>query len=88
MNEPTRVRAVNNIVFGAARPTSNVGLSQWSSGSCSSCTGNEYRSNRVWWVKASGSGSAMWTSGNYPVADVGNVKQDSTIVAGTLHAGL
>jgi hypothetical protein len=85
MNEPTRVRAVNNIVYGAARTTSNVGLSQWSGSSCSTCTGNEYRNNRVWWLKPSGSGSAMWMSGNYPVADVGNVKQDATIVAGTLH---
>jgi hypothetical protein len=30
----------------------------------------------------------MWLSGNYPVADVGNVKQDATIVAGTLHVVL
>ena len=88
MNEPTRVRAINNIVYGSARTTSNVGLSQWSSGSCSACTGNEYRNNRVWWVKANGSGSAMWTSGNYPVADIGNAKQDATIVAGSLHVGL
>jgi hypothetical protein len=88
MNEPTRVRAINNIVYGSARTTSNVGLSQWSSGSCSTCTGNEYRDNRVWWVKAIGSGSALWTSGNYPVADIGNAKQDATIVAGSLHVSL
>jgi hypothetical protein len=88
MNEPTRVLAVNNIVYGAARTTSNVGLSQWSGGSCSTCTGNAYRNNRVWWAKPSGSGSAMWLSGNYPVADVGNAKQDTTIVAGTLHVVL
>jgi hypothetical protein len=88
MNEPTRVVAQNNVVYGAARTTSNVGLSQWSGSSCSTCTGNAYRNNRVWWVKPSGSGSAMWMSGNYPVADVGNAKQDATIVAGLLHVVL
>jgi hypothetical protein len=88
MNEPTRVVARNNIVYGAARTTSNVGLSQWSGSSCSTCTGNAYLNNRVWWVKASGSGSAMWLSGNYPVADVGNAKQDTTIVPSTLHVAL
>ena len=88
MNEPTRARAMNNIVYGAARPTSNVGLSQWSGDSCSACTGNEYGNNRVWWVKSSGSASAMWLSGNYPVADVGNVKQDTTINPAALHVAL
>jgi len=88
MNEPTRVRAMNNIVYGAARTTSNVGLSQWSGSSCSTCTGNAYMNNRVWWVKASGSGSAMWMSGNYPVADIGNVKQDATINPASLHVAL
>lgn len=84
MNEPTRTRAVNNKVYGAARPGSNVGLSQWSSGSCSTCTGNEYRDNRVWWVKSNGSASPMWLSKRYPVADVNNVKQDSTLNPATL----
>jgi hypothetical protein len=88
MNEPTRVKATNNVVYGAARSTSNVGLSQWSGGSCSTCTGNEYRTNRVWWVKASGSSSSMWLSDNYPVADVGNVKGDLTINPAALHVAL
>jgi hypothetical protein len=89
MNEPqSNVKAVNNIVYGAARATSNVGLSQWSSGSCSSCPGNQYGYNHVWWVKSTGSASAMWLSNNYPVADVGNVKQDTTISAGFLHVVL
>ena len=79
---------MNNIVYGAARPTSNVGLSQWSGDSCSTCTGNEYRNNRVWWVKSSGSASAMWLSDNYPVAAVGNVKQDTTINPAALHVAL
>jgi len=30
----------------------------------------------------------MWLSNNYPVADVGNVKQDTTIGAGFLHVVL
>ncbi|MDQ1511025.1 MAG: hypothetical protein QOG50_2869 [Actinomycetota bacterium] len=89
MNEPqSNVKATNNTVYGAARTTSNVGLSQWSSGSCSACPGNAYLNNHVWWVKSTGSASAMWLSGNYPVADSGNVKQDATIVPGFLHVAL
>ena len=81
MNEPGRnVKAQGNILYGAARPTSNVGLSQWSSGDCvSTCPGNEYSTNRVWWVKSNGTASPMWLSHNYPVADVHNVKQVTAI---------
>jgi hypothetical protein len=77
MNEPGRnVRAYKNVVYGEARPTSNVGLSQWSSGPCpSSCPGNEFRSNQVWWVKSNGNASPLWFSKRYPVSDVANSKQ-------------
>ena len=88
MNEPTRVRAMNNIVYGAARTTSNVGLSQWSSGSCSTCTGNSITNNRVWWVKSNGSASSIWLSNNYPVSMSGNVQQDPTIDPSSLHVVL
>ena len=30
----------------------------------------------------------MWLSGNYPVADIGNVKGDSTINPALLHVAL
>ena len=81
MNEPGRnVRARNNTVYGQRRLKSNVGLSQWSSGDCPSrCPGNEYRGNRVWWVKANAVPSPMWLSRNYPVADLSNYKQLKTI---------
>jgi hypothetical protein len=81
MNEPGRnVRARNNTVYGQRRLKSNVGLSQWSSGDCPSrCPGNEYRGNRVWWVKANAVPSPMWLSRNYPVADLSNYKQLNTI---------
>jgi hypothetical protein len=90
MNEPERnVKAVDNTVYGAARPDSNVGLSQWSEGACpSTCSGNEYRANRVWWAKANGSANPLWFSENYPVADTANVKQATTINPATLRVEL
>ncbi len=88
MNEPTRVLVTNNVVYGAARATSNVGLSQWSAGTCASCTGNAYTNNRVWWVKSNGSASSIWLSGNYPVSQSGNVSQDATINPANLHVVL
>ena len=90
MNEPGRnVKARYNTVYGAARPISNVGLSQWSGDECpATCPGNEYRANRVWWVKPTGSASPMWLSDNYPVADVSNQKQLSTIKVANLHVAL
>jgi hypothetical protein len=77
MNEPGRnVKAWNNIVYGAARPSSNVGLSQWSDEECRSrCPGNEFLGNRVWWVKSNGGASPLWFSDSFPVADVKNSKQ-------------
>lgn len=81
MNEPAaRVIAKNNVVYGAQRASSNVGLSQWADTRCpSSCPGNSYASNRVWWKNENGSANPFWLSGTYPVGDSGNVKQDGTI---------
>jgi hypothetical protein len=81
MNEPERnVKAHGNVVYGAARPTSNVGLSQWSSAPCVLlCAGNEYRGNRVWWVKSNGSASPLWLSHLFPVASVNNLTQFAAI---------
>lgn len=90
MNEPdARVKYRGNVVYGAQRVESNVGLSQWSGGDCpSTCLGNEYRTNRVWWKNSSGSNNPMWLSGNYPVADINNVKQDATINPANLRVRL
>jgi hypothetical protein len=63
-------------------------LSQWADTSCSTCTGNEYVNNRVWWVKANGTPSALWLSGTYPIAQWGNVLQDPTINPAALHVAL
>jgi len=87
MNEPTRVKVVNNIVYGAARATSNVGLSQWAEDSCS-CSGNSYENNRVWWVKANGSSSALWLHGSAQVSQSGNKLQDTTINPNSLRVVL
>lgn len=81
MNEPdARVVATGNTVYGAARTTSNVGLSQWSSGNCpSTCPGNAYVTNRVFWQKSSGSSNPSWLSGNYPVSiDTQSKTQDAS----------
>jgi len=90
MNEPGHnVRALNNVVYGQARPISNVGLAQWSAAPCpSSCPGNAYINNRVWWVKADGLAAPMWLSHNYPVADVQNVKQSTSITVANLRVVL
>jgi hypothetical protein len=81
MNEPQRnVRARNNIVYGQRRPTSNVGLSQWSSEYCpSTCPGNEYRGNQVSWVNSDGARNPLWLSHRYPVADMDNATQLTTL---------
>jgi hypothetical protein len=87
MNEPGRnVKVRNNTVYGQRRPTSNVGLSQWSSGTCgSSCPGNEFRGNRVYWVKENATANPMWLSHRFPVADLSNYKQQPHIDITTLY---
>ena len=87
LNQPTRVHVFNNIVYGAARTGSNVGLSQWNGSSCA-CSGNEIVNNRVWWVKASGTASSIWLSGTAQVSTSGNVAQDATIDPNGLHVVL
>lgn len=86
MNQPVRVLASQNIVYGAARSGSNVGLSRF--GSCSTtCAGNKYARNRVWWVKANGSASPTYICCS-DTAMVGNVTQDTTIDPNALHVTL
>jgi hypothetical protein len=89
INEGTRVHIVNNVVYGAARPGSNTGITQWASGSCG-CSGNEIANNRIWWVKANGTPSPYWSSGTAGViAGVAtNVMQDLTINPASLHVAL
>lgn len=89
MNVPTDVTATNNIVYGAARASSNVGLTQWAGSNCSACTGNAYVTNRVWWVKANGSASPWWLSGTATVAiDQQSKTQDTSIDPASLHVVL
>ncbi len=89
INEGTRVHIVNNIVYGAARPNSNTGISQWASGACG-CSGNEIANNRIWWVKSNGSASPYWSSGTAGtiLGTVTNVLQDTSINPATLHVVL
>jgi hypothetical protein len=89
INEGTRVHIVNNIVYGAARPASNTGITQWASGSCG-CSGNEIAYNRIWWVKSDGTPSSYWSSGTAGViAGVAtNIQQDPTINPASLHVAL
>ncbi len=81
MNEPGRnVKAIHNVVYGAARLNSNVGLSQWSANPCAStCPGNEFRANVVWWRKANGAASPIWLSNQYPVTAIHNATKILTI---------
>jgi hypothetical protein len=90
MNEPGRnVKALKNVVYGAARSASNVGLAQWSAVACpSSCPGNAYTANRVWWVKSDGTAAPIWLSRKYPVADVSNLKQVKPITLAELRVAL
>jgi hypothetical protein len=89
INEGTRVHIVNNIVYGAARPASNTGITQWASSPCG-CSGNEIAYNRIWWVKSNGTPSSYWNSGTAGViaGTATNVLQDLTINPASLHVAL
>lgn len=89
LNVGSNVRYARNVIYGAARPQSNVGLSQWASSPCSSCSGNEWLNNRVWWVKADGSASSTYDSHTAgTITKVGNVLQDTTIDPNSMHVAL
>jgi hypothetical protein len=87
INEGSRVHILNNIIYGAARASSNVGLTQWSASACT-CSGDEMRGNRIWWAKADGTPAPFWLSGNAIISTSGNVMQDPTIDPNTLHVAL
>lgn len=87
MNQPTRVSAVNNVLYGAQRAGNNVGLSQF--GTCS-CSGDVMNNNRVWWKNASGGANPRYIqhtsyfSTLYPSPQ----PMDATIDPNSLHVRL
>lgn len=79
MNRPQNVNEYGNTVYGTARATSNVGLSQWSSHSCAACTNNFYTNNQVFWQKSGGTASPWWLSGTASITiDSKSKTQDPT----------
>lgn len=59
----TNIRVLDNVVYSAAHPWSNVGIYVWnqSSGPCGSI---EVRGNRVEWYNAAGNENPAWNGGN------------------------
>jgi len=59
---------LDNVIYGEARPSSNVGVYVWNQ-SGGACSGHEVRGNRVEWFTADGAKNASWDAGNCgPVA--------------------
>ena len=78
------IHILNNIIYGAQRTLSNIGMYVWNQGGPAS-SGIEVGGNRVWWKNAAGSVSAYWDAGNCgTVTGTGNVWQDVTIDPATL----
>jgi len=77
----TDVHVLSNIVYGAQRANSNVGIYAYTAGG-----GNEVANNRIYWLNASG--SANPTNIDSGVTQAGNVLQDTTIDPNTLHVVL
>jgi hypothetical protein len=59
----TNNKILDNTVYGAQRPKSNVGLYVWNQSS-SACSGNEVSRNQVWWRNEAGTNNSAWNSGN------------------------
>ncbi len=58
----TDIHVVDNLVYGAKRAGSNVGISIWNQ-SPGSCSGNEIGGNKVTWYAANGSKNGAWDGG-------------------------
>ena len=54
---------LDNIVYGEARPSSNVGIYVWDQ-TDDPCSGHEVRGNRVNWHRADGDSNPGWNPGN------------------------
>lgn len=87
MNQPLRVTVKNNVVYGAQRSGSNVGLSQY--GTCT-CSGDKLVNNRAYWKNASGSNNSEYIQHKEYFTDwqTGNVLNDTTIDPAKLHVVL
>lgn len=59
----TSSKILDNTIYGAQRPSSNVGLYVWNQSS-GPCSGQEVSRNKVWWKNASGSMNSAWNAGN------------------------
>ena len=58
----TDIHVIDNLVYGAKRAGSNVGIAIWNQTS-GSCSGDEIRGNKVTWYSADGSRNAAWDGG-------------------------
>ena len=79
---------LDNIVYGEARPSSNVGVYVWNQ-SGGTCSGHEVRGNRVEWFAADGQHNASWDAGNCgPIAGWNSNTWDAPLDPDTLHVEL
>lgn len=87
-NRPLRVERYGNVIYGAQRTLSNVGITSWTSHSCSACTGNYDHDNRVWWVNASGGASDQHYTSYFATQTSNEHLHDATIDPVSLHVVL
>jgi parallel beta-helix repeat protein len=81
----TDMHMIGNVVYGANRPLSNVGMSAWNQGGPST-SGVGIASNRVWWLADGGDANPYWNGGNVGTVagESSNVLQDTSIDPATL----
>lgn len=64
----TDIHLIGNVVYGARRAKSNVGIYVWNQ-SDGNCSGIEVRGNKVNWVNEGGSSNPYWNAGNCGTID-------------------
>ena len=62
----TNNQIVDNVIYQAQRPRSNVAIYVWKQppNSTATCAGHTVRNNQVRWLSATGASSAFWDAGN------------------------
>ncbi|MGZ6342534.1 MAG: right-handed parallel beta-helix repeat-containing protein [Candidatus Limnocylindrales bacterium] len=84
----TDIHILNNTIYGATRPSSNVGIYVWNQSS-SACSGIEVGGNKVKWFRDDGVQNPAWDAGNCgSVASWSTNDWSASIDPATLHVTL
>jgi hypothetical protein len=79
---------IDNVIYGEARPASNVGIYVWDQ-TDDPCSGHQVSGNRVQWLRADGAANASWNPGNCgEVAGWDDNDWNATLDPSTLHVEL